>query len=127
MARILVVDDDETVRTMLREALERGGHVVLEAANGDEGVRTYQRTACDLVILDLLMPDKEGLQTIRELRRDFPDIRIVAISGGAPASGVDYLQVARRLGARAALAKPFNLADLARAIDEALQSSRPRD
>jgi len=84
MSRILVTDDEDQIRAMLRHALESSGHEVLEANNGEEGVRIYQKQPADLVITDILMPEKEGLESIRELRRLNPAVRIIAISGGPP-------------------------------------------
>jgi CheY-like chemotaxis protein len=81
VARILVVDDDNAIRLLLRTVLERRGHSVVEAANGEEGLRCYQAAPTDLVITDLQMPVMDGLQMIRELRDAFPTARIVAISG----------------------------------------------
>ena len=81
MARILVVDDDKTVRLLLRAVLERRGYAVVEAENGDEGLRYYRAAPADLVITDIQMPVMDGLQMIRELRDAFPTARIVAISG----------------------------------------------
>jgi len=81
VARILVVDDDKAVRLLLRTVLERRGHSVGEAENGDEGLRYYRVTPADLVIVDIQMPVMDGLQMIKELRGDFPTAKIIAISG----------------------------------------------
>ena len=81
MARILVVDDDKAVRLLLRTVLERRGHSVVEAENGDEGLRYYRAAPADLVIADIQMPVMDGLQMIKELRGDFPTAKIIAISG----------------------------------------------
>jgi len=81
VARILVVDDDQVVRLLLRAVLERRGHSVVEAGNGDEGFRCYQAAPADLVITDIEMPVMDGLQMIRELRSAFPSAKIIAISG----------------------------------------------
>jgi two-component system chemotaxis response regulator CheY len=81
VARILVVDDDKVVRLLLRAMLERRGHSVVEAENGDEGLRYYRAAPPDLVITDIQMPVMDGLQMIRALRGDFPTARIIAISG----------------------------------------------
>ena len=81
MARILVVDDDAAVRLLLRTLLERRGHFVVEAENGDEGLRYYRDAPTDLVITDIQMPVMDGLQMIKELRGDFPTAKIIAISG----------------------------------------------
>jgi CheY-like chemotaxis protein len=81
MARILVVDDDKAIRLLLRAVLERRGYAVVEAGNGDEGLRCYQAEPTDLVITDIQMPVMDGLQMIRELRCAFPEAKIIAISG----------------------------------------------
>ena len=81
MARILVVDDDKAVRLLLRAMLERRGHFVVEAENGDEGLRYYRAAPTDLVIVDIQMPVMDGLQMIKELRGDFPTAKIIALSG----------------------------------------------
>ena len=81
MARILLVDDDKAVRLLLRTVLERRGHSVVEAENGDAGLRYYRATPADLVIVDIQMPVMDGLQMIKELRGDFPTAKIIAISG----------------------------------------------
>jgi CheY-like chemotaxis protein len=81
VARILVVDDDQAVRLLLRAVLERRGHAVVEAKNGDEGLQYYRAAPADLVITDIQMPVMDGLQMIKELRGDFPTAKIIAISG----------------------------------------------
>jgi len=81
VARILVVDDDAAVRLLLRTLLERRGHFVVEAENGDEGLRYYRDAPTDLVITDIQMPVMDGLQMIKELRSAFPTVKIIAISG----------------------------------------------
>jgi two-component system chemotaxis response regulator CheY len=112
MARILVVDDEPLVRDTLRLFLESVGHEVIEAADGDRALALYPAEQPDLVISDLVMPVRSGLETIEELRRMNPAVRILAISGGARDGSVDHLDAARRRGAAAVLAKPFGRATL---------------
>jgi CheY-like chemotaxis protein len=81
VARILVVDDDQAIRRLLRAMLERRGHAVVEARNGDEGLQYYRAAPMDLVITDIQMPVMDGLQMIKELRGDFPTVKVIAISG----------------------------------------------
>src|SRR4051794_5160474 len=97
MARILVIDDDVDVRAVLEEALKLAGHEVDLAADGEEGLKRYLSAPADLVITDLFMPNQEGVETIIKLRRSFPEIPVIAISGNPLASTM--LAVARKLGA----------------------------
>jgi CheY-like chemotaxis protein len=117
----MVVEDDIAVRKLLREILERTGHEVLDAANGKEAIALYQASPTDLIITNILMPEKEGLETIQELRRDYPDIKIIAISGGGQIGPADYLEVARRFGATRTFSKPFDRKELLKAVDELLE------
>jgi DNA-binding response OmpR family regulator len=123
VARILVVDDEEQPRGMLRLALERAGYEVIEARDGSEGLQRCRETPADLIITDLLMTEKEGLETIMEVRREFPDVKIIAISGGGHSGSLNFLEVARRLGAQHTLSKPFDLHRLLAAVRELLQDS----
>ena len=107
MPRILLVDDDELLRGALHQILERAGYDVHDASNGKVAVREYRRQRCDVVIMDIVMPDEEGLGTIRELRRVDPNVKIIAISGGGLGKAGDYLGIAKMLGAMRTLAKPF--------------------
>jgi CheY-like chemotaxis protein len=120
--RILLVEDDDAVREILRKALVAAGHEVDEASNGDVALAAYRRQAADLVITDLVMPEKDGLETIMELRRIDPAVRIVAMSGGGRTLGPGqlYLESARALGARQILSKPFTVGALLKAVAEAL-------
>ena len=120
MQRVLVIDDDEQVRALLNEILDRAGFQVLEATNGSEGLKLYRRQPADLVITDLIMPEKEGVETIMELRRQFPDARIIAISGGERNAGRDYLPIAAKLGARRTVAKHFSRQEILDAVRETL-------
>ncbi len=86
MARILLIDDDDSVRTMLRLTLAHFGHTVIEARNGKEGLELFQHANADLVITDIVMPEKEGLEVLMELRKKHPPVKIIAISGGATIS-----------------------------------------
>ena len=120
MARILVMDDEQQIRGMLRRALEEQGHEVLEASDGTEGVRCYRTTPVDLVITDILMPYKEGLECIRELRKIDPEVLIIAISGGSASLNMDALRVARHFGALRTFRKPFDLDEMLKAVRAAL-------
>jgi CheY-like chemotaxis protein len=107
---ILVVDDEPGVRAFLRQVLEQAGYRILEAADGGEALHSCRREQVNLILMDLVMPEKEGLETIQELRRSFPQIRVIAMSG-AP-GGTVYLEAARHLGADNVLTKPIDVANL---------------
>jgi PAS domain S-box-containing protein len=115
--KILVMDDDDAVRGLLQQALSDAGYEVLSARDGQEGMRLVAKHPFDLVLTDLVMPDREGIETIRELRRDYPAIRIIAMSGAM--DGI-YLKTAELLGAHVALRKPIDCQDLLRIIRELL-------
>jgi PAS domain S-box-containing protein len=118
LGRILVLDDDDAVRGLLQQTLTEAGYEVLSARDGREGMRMVATNPFDLVLTDLIMPDQEGIETIRNLHRDYPSIRIVAISGALDAV---YLQTAELLGAHAALRKPIDGEELLRTVRELLR------
>ncbi len=112
MARIVLIDDDEDVRRTLVRMLETAGHEVHEAADGSSGLELCLEVDPQLVITDILMPEKEGIETIMTLKRDRPALKIIAISGGGRSGGMDFLDMARSLGADEVLQKPFRRAEL---------------
>ncbi len=112
MTTIVLIDDDDDVRRTLVRMLETAGHQVHEAADGSSGLELCLRVDPQLVITDILMPEKEGIETIMTLKRDRPDLKIIAISGGGRAGGMDFLDMARSLGADEVLQKPFRRAEL---------------
>ena len=116
MARILIVDDEELVRLTLRQALEKERHELVDATNGEEALRLLRRRAVDLVITDIIMPEKEGIETIREIRQDYPETKIIAISGGGRMGNVDFLRMSQLLGADAILPKPFGPEELLKLV-----------
>jgi CheY-like chemotaxis protein len=121
MAHILVIDDDLDVRVLTLEILEAAGHHVTLAANGLEGIEAYRQHLPDVVLTDLVMPEKEGIETIAELKRECPGVRIIAMSGGGrPGSGAGYLSAATAMGVGAVLCKPFASTTLLAAIDRLL-------
>jgi DNA-binding NtrC family response regulator len=122
MAEILIIDDDPQMRRLLIRVLNGAGHTVHESTNGREGIELFHRTLVALVITDIVMPDAEGIETIRELRREAPTIPILVISGSGTSV---YLRAATKLGATAALAKPFGAAELLSVVWELLDSGRP--
>lgn len=123
MAKILVVDDEAQVRGMLVKMLSVEQHEIIEAENGDQGCKKYREHRPDLLITDLVMPEKNGIDMILELKKEFPAIRIVAISGGGGITGsFDYLPIAKLMGALHILQKPFSLQALKSAVAEALEA-----
>lgn len=124
MAKILLIDDEATVRATLRDMLEEAGHEVLEAGDGDEGLAVLDANTADAVITDLIMPQKEGIETIREVRARFPTMKILAISGGS-AGHMDYLEFAQKLGADKVLSKPLDFDELAQTVSALLAASAP--
>lgn len=125
MARILLVDDDEFVRGILRKALVSAGYEVEEAPDGKKALASYRQQASDLVITDLVMPEKDGLEMIRELRSLDPAVKIIAMSGGGRMLGPAqlYLASARIFGAVRILAKPFNASALLQAVSDVLSGA----
>jgi two-component system response regulator (stage 0 sporulation protein F) len=114
MVTILVMDDDAPIRTLLSAALQSAGYLVVEASNGHEGLRLYRQKPADLVIVDILMPELNGPDTIMELTREFLGIKVIAISG---VFGEDYMKkTAKLLGARQMFRKPFGMEELLRAV-----------
>lgn len=106
--QILVIDDEQSIRTLLKQVFERQGYQVLVAPNGDVGVQQFKENHVDLVILDLIMPEKDGIETIRELKSLDADIKIIAISGGGIIKPELYLKLARKFGAIYSFQKPIN-------------------
>jgi CheY-like chemotaxis protein len=122
MANILVVDDDPTIRTIASELLRSAGHEVMEAADGDEALRALRTAPADLVVLDMLMPNRDGLETIMEVRRSYPGVRILAISSGGSLGVGDLLATARIFGADETLPKPLSFTTFAATVDRLLES-----
>jgi|ERR1700694_4305764 len=120
MPRILLIDDDELFRNMLRATLEQLGYIVTEARDGQEGIALHQLRPADLVITDLIMPGKEGLETIHELRRLQPGLKIIAMSGGGRVPAADFLHIAKKMGAARVFTKPFANEAMATVIAELL-------
>lgn len=117
--KILVIDDEPALRATVRRMLEAAGHSVIEAENGRAGLRLFHAEAMDAVITDIIMPEQEGVETIRQIRALHPTTRIIAMSGGSRTGNLDYLKMAKTLGADATLAKPFRQQDLLALVDQA--------
>lgn len=120
MAVILLVEDDDYFRRVVHLVLQRAGYEVHEACNGEEALRRFAQLRVDLVVTDLVMPEKEGIETITELRKRNPAVPIIAMSGGGTIGANLYLQIASRLGAKRVLAKPFQNAELLEAVQSVL-------
>ena len=123
MVRILIIDDEDQPRRMLQQVLTRAGYEVIEARNGNEGLQYFRARPTELIITDILMPEKEGLETIIDIRREFPAVKIIAISGGGRTGNLNFLEVAKRLGAQHTLQKPFELQEMLGAVRNLLQES----
>lgn len=121
--KILVVDDEPQVRDMLRQTLEKEGYEVTEANDGEEGVRVLKEQLVDLMITDIYMPKKEGLETMSEARKMNPSLKIIAISGGGKQHDLDSLLISHRFGANKVLPKPFSRKTLLQHIQELLKIS----
>jgi len=117
MKNILVIDDDNDFRKMLCARLEKSGYEVDGVENGKKGVKCYQKKPVNLVITDIIMPEKEGMETILELRKINPSVKIIAISGGGRSVPEDYLNIAEYFGAVKSFKKPFDMADFIKTID----------
>ena len=129
MKRILVIDDDVSQREIFRESLEHAGYEVKEAPDGQTGLQLFRQQPCHLVITDIFMPEKEGLETILELKKEFLYVKIIAISGGMTRLKEDgnlmaetALEAAKRLGADRTLRKPVTLQRLLNTVNEVLQT-----
>jgi len=116
MARILVIDDDTLMRDLIRIYLEQDGFEVVEAGDGQDGLSRYRQRPADVVIVDIFMPRKDGIETIMDLRDIDPAAHILAISGGGELAGMEYLTYARSLGADNILPKPFKRDELIAAV-----------
>ena len=120
MASILIIEDDQRLRLALKENLMFRGYEVNDASNGLEGINKFRSDKPDLIVMDIIMPEKEGIETIREIKRDFPSVKIIAISGGGTLGPEHYLKVALAIGADKALKKPFRTDLLVGSIEELL-------
>ena len=116
--KILLIEDLRTERTIIKRWLEQEGYDVIEASDGNEGILLYKTHEPDLVITDLVMPDKEGIETIIELQKDYPSVKIFAISGAGLKSAGDYLPLAEKIGALRSFIKPIDKFELMDAVQE---------
>ena len=121
MKNILIIDDDKSLRLLLKEKIEKQGYNIIEASNGKEGIDLYHKNNIDLIITDLIMPEKEGIETIIELRKENSNIKIIAISGGGYFNPEDYLEAAEGLGAIKTFMKPIKYDKLIDYINKLLK------
>ncbi len=121
MERILIIDDEASIRFMIRLFLEREGYIVVEASDGAEGIQRFREEPADLVITDLIMPNKDGIGMILDLKKEFSTAKIIAMSGGGLNRPEGYLLGAKKLGAAYTLAKPVNRQELLRAVKDTLK------
>lgn len=122
MAKILIIDDDKQFRKMLCQTLKKAGHTVAEAGDGSEGIRSFQSDPAELVITDIVMPDKEGIETIMEIRQMTPTPKIIAVSGGGRIGSASYLDLARKLGAVETFSKPIDRKEIVNTIARELST-----
>jgi DNA-binding NtrC family response regulator len=127
MSRILVIDDDHHILIMVKKMLERAGFEVVLASNGNEGLALFNKTQVDLVITDIIMPEKEGLETIREMKKFQPDLKIIAMSGGGKITADNYLETAKIFGASRTLGKPFSQKQLVSTVQDLMGISSDDD
>ncbi len=120
IVKILVIDDDDQIRGMLKELLELEGFEVLEAKNGEEGVKLFFENPVHLIITDIIMPIKDGIETILDIKEAYPDAKIIAVSGGGWYGTAIEFDMAQKLGART-LKKPFQIKEILNMIEELLQ------
>jgi len=125
VAHILVVDDDPMLRRTLHAILEKAGHTVVEAEDGKQALALFAANKPDLVLTDIIMPNRDGIETLGELRRQDPRLPIIAMSGGGRTGGELFLKLANGLGATRTLAKPIRQSDLIEAVDACLSGGAP--
>ena len=123
MARILIIDDEPQIRSMLKLMLEREGYEIVEASDGVAGIKIYRQNPADLIITDLIMPNKDGIGMIIDLKKEFPDVKIIAMSGGGLNKPDGYLKGAKKLGAACTLTKPIDREEMLKAVREILKES----
>lgn len=127
MAKILVIDDEPSILLMIKKMLEKAGHEVDMALNGREGMELFEENKPDLLITDIIMPEKEGLETIFELRRKYPELKIIAISGGGRIGPEEYLPGAKLLGANMVFQKPLDQKEFMKAVSLLLNETEEKN
>ena len=120
MARVLVVDDDGMIRDVVRRVLERAGHEVIEAAEGSEGLRKLKESTVDLMIVDVMMPKKGGIETLMELRKSQPGIKTIVITGKVDTDSASFKNLVHAFGVSRVFPKPFDLNELSSTVENLL-------
>jgi len=123
--KILIIDDEADICEMTKLLLEKLGHEVAVTSDSRQATRLLKEKSYDAVITDMLMPDKDGLEVMADLRRHHPEVRIIASSGGGRVSSDSYLHIARKSGAHALLPKPYTLAELENCLADAFKGTTP--
>jgi len=126
MSTVLVVDDDDSILRLISEIMKKEGYDVLQAEDGNEACQKFLKNPCDLVITDLIMPNKEGLELIQELKGIKPDVKIIAYSGGGQLEPDDYLKFAKGIGADKVFRKPIPIVELRQSASELLETTLPQ-
>lgn len=121
--KILIIDDDQQMRELLQQTMKWAGFEVMSAENGRQGQQYFEAQPTDLIITDLIMPEQEGLETISAVKKKYPDVKIIAISGGGRIGPEAYLPAAMELGADRVFAKPFDIKELVKTVQELLGQS----
>lgn len=116
MSTVLVIDDHRPFLEMMSQVIRREGYDVMEATDGAEGLRLCEKQPPDVVVTDILMPEKDGLEAIRDFKRDYPNMKIIAVSGGGSSVQIDYLPLAKKMGADSVLHKPIEPAEMIEAL-----------
>ena len=127
MARILVIDDQEPIRRVVRRALEQDGHEVFDASDGEIGMEILESQSFDIVITDIFMPGQDGIVTLRQIRKRFPTVKVIVISGGDSSGMLDLRQDAELLGAIKSLQKPFNAGEIIDVVRDVLKRKESGD
>ena len=122
MARILVIDDQDSIRRVVRRALEQDGHEVFDASDGEVGMEILESQSFDVVITDIFMPGQDGIVTLRQVRKRFPKVKVIVISGGDSTGMMDLREDAELLGAVKSLQKPFNAREIMDVVKSVLGS-----
>jgi len=120
MSRILIIDDNTSMREVVSEMLQQAGYETVDVENGRFALQVHRESPVDLIITDLFMPDTDGLEIINQFRHQYPEVKIIAVSGGGSRGLVELLSVAKKMGAERALMKPFSWEELLAAVQGVL-------